>query len=196
MEIDFERFEKAPSYLMFYIFLNRLIESGNAEFAPENNKVINFSFDASNYFAFGRDENMRPFIAVQESMMPWFFELEWAEVNLMVEKNRAIIYLVSKAKNGDINFAIGLRVKAKRLVVIFDRKRENLEDMVCSLKVVRFGDKRGELNVSYNNVVSNLKIKLINSVSDMILENKDEEKYDRRLDPNSFLFVKNKNKGV
>tara|TARA_B100002019_G_scaffold291239_1_gene310827 strand:+ start:216 stop:794 length:579 start_codon:yes stop_codon:yes gene_type:complete len=192
MDIDFEKFGKAQDYLMFFIHLNGLIESGAATFDESNNKVINLSYDATNIFAFGRDENMRPFIAVQESFLPWFFNLDWSEINILVEGNRAFIYLISKAENGEINFAYGLRVKPKRLVVLFDRKRENLEDTFCSLKVGKIGEVKGEILTSFNNPVSNLKIKLINSVGDMIAPNEEEEKYNPNLDPNSMTFVKNK----
>lgn len=161
-------FSNENNQVIFHIYLNRLIENGDASFANENNKIIHFNHHASNYFTLGRDENMKPFIGVQEDMMPWFFKPDWSEVNLMFNEKSAYIYLISKAKNGNLNFTIGLKVQPKKMAVMYDAKRENINNSVCALKAIRFTE-NGEIQVYHNSIITGLKMKLINSVEDIVL---------------------------
>lgn len=190
MDITVEEFEKAPDYLNFYIFVNAMLMKGNAEFSEHNNKIINLNTSASNFFAIGRDQNMKPFIGVQEDMMDWFFSLDWAEIAYMINRQDVRIYLVSKDEKNKINFILGIRVKRKRIVVLHDEKNEDIEKSFCNMKVIK-EDENGDMLMSYNNLISNLGMRKIKKLDELI-----DEQIDDKIDSEKMklMFVKNKNK--
>lgn len=175
MEIDFEKFEKAPDYLAMFLFIQLQVQAGKAKFGEKNNKVIELEHDASNYFAMGRDENQKPFIGVQESMNPWFFNIDWSEVALAINDKYSKLYLIARDKEDNIILALGLKVKQKRLIVIFDPVTEDIESVYCNIKVVVRGEDKKEILTSYNNMISGLKVNLISDIYDVVEESKTED---------------------
>tara|TARA_B100002019_G_C21024436_1_gene476481 strand:+ start:80 stop:631 length:552 start_codon:yes stop_codon:yes gene_type:complete len=164
-------FERAPNYLHFLIFIQALILNGKAKYGKYNNKIIELGQDASNYFVAGRDEGQVPFIGIQESIS-WMIDLEWTRVCIAVKSEEPRIYMVSENEEGEINFVLGMKIKKKRMIVLFDSKNESLENAECNIKLVR-RTKKG-VEASFNNMnESQIKIELISDVYDII--NKEEE---------------------
>lgn len=187
MEIDFEKFEKAQDYVNLYIFFNLLIQEGKANFGEKSNKVIEFGHDASNYFSFGRDENQKPFIAVEDSFNPWFFNIDWKELALSINDKESKIYLIARDKTGALIVAIGLKIKSKRAIVLFDPINEDPDNIFCNIKMSKIGEKK-EVLTSYNNIITGLKINIVSNIYDIVSANKTEEiSFDKNI-----LFIKNK----
>jgi hypothetical protein len=163
---------KAPGVLMFFIFINTLISEKKAIFSENSNKVITLNTEASNYFILGRDDKMIPFIGIQEDMVPWFLEMPWERIALCPKDKH--IYLIAE-EHGEVQFILGLKPRAKRMITLFDPKKEKIEDAYLNLKIFKMIKK--DIAVSHNNGTENLNISIINNVNDIIKKDSDKETF-------------------
>jgi hypothetical protein len=179
---------RAPGVLMFFTFINTLIYEGKAKFSDKYNKAVLLDSDSSNYFILGRDNKMSPYIGVQEEMVPWFFDLKWNYV--AVCPNERYIYLVSEEKL-ETRFVLGLKPRLKRMITIFDPKKEKTEDLFLSLKVYKMLKK--EIAVSNDSAISGLKIKYISSLDDILGdEDLSKETFDKKNNDNDGFTIARK----
>lgn len=129
----------ATSKIMFFYFINDLINKNKAEINKENNNIINLDHGSSNWFVIGRaadkEELNNPFIGVQEDMIPWFFEMEWKRA--VIDFERGHLYLSCAEIAEDSDFTIRLTVRKNRLNVF-----RGADDMVSGLdfRIFAFGE--------------------------------------------------------
>lgn len=190
MELNTDDFEKAPAFLNFYTFINAMIVRNGVEFSEHNNKIINLTASSSNFFSLGRDQEMDPFIGVQEDMINWFFDLNWTEVSYLITKKESRIYLTSRDEDDQsINFILGIKVKRKRIIVLHDEKTEDLESSFCNLKVIKI-EKNGDTMTSFNNIISELPIIKIKSEEELLSKEEDAKNINK--ENIKLMFLNNK----
>ena len=171
-EVSTQDIKKAPGTLMFMAFINILIQNRKATISKDSNKVLLLNSEASNYFVCGRDENLQPFIGIQEDFIPWFPEVNWVEVAIHYKKG--YVYLVAGDDDyGNPLFAIGLKIRRKRMIALADPQDKN-ENKSLNFKVFKILDNR-ELAISSKNISSDIKITVINNINDIIEREEDEE---------------------
>jgi hypothetical protein len=183
---------RTPSQLKYFIFINTLVYEKKASFSDFNQKAVLLNGDSSNYFLLGRDNKMVPFIAVQDGMTPWFFELTWRRLCICYKEK--YVYLVGEEKEGDdsknhrISYILGLKPRFKRMITLYDPDNENIENMFLNLKLFQINKK--EIAVSKSNPISNIKIEVINSLSDIV--EKQDKKFtndDEKNNGDDFVFI-------
>jgi hypothetical protein len=160
-----KRIMLAPRELMFNIFINTLVLDNHVKFYEKSSKVLLLDNFASNYFVLGRDEKMIPFIGVQESMVPWFYEMPWRKIAIC--PNERYVYLVAE-EEGELRFIFGMKPRAKRMIALFDPKKEKIDKQVASMKIFKMIKKK--LAVSEISTVENIPVIMINSVDELIVE--------------------------
>lgn len=177
---------KAPGQLMYFTFIKVALFKKEAKYSEINRKVILLNSEASNYFLLGRDNKMIPFIAVQEKMIPWFFEIQWVRVCVSFKDN--YLYLINE-ENGIIKHVLGLKSRKKRLLAIIDPTTESKTESYLSLKVFKIQNKN--VAVSKSNILEGVNITVIKDINDIIekVEEKDNPIIE---DDDDFLFI-NKN---
>tara|TARA_E500000081_G_C5862099_1_gene231077 strand:- start:35 stop:565 length:531 start_codon:yes stop_codon:yes gene_type:complete len=157
---------------MFMAFINILIQNRKATISKDSNKVLLLNSEASNYFVCGRDENLQPFIGIQEDFIPWFPEVNWVEIAIHYKKG--YVYLIAGDDDyGNPLFAIGLKIRRKRMIALADPQDKN-ENKSLNFKVFKILDNR-ELAISSKNISSDIKITVINNINDIIEREEDEE---------------------
>lgn len=186
--ISHEEVLAAPGITMFMIFLNTLITEGKAMYSPVSNKVILLNSDASNYFIMGRDQKGKPYIGLQESMVPWFLDIPWDEVILCPSEK--YIYLVAK-ENGIPVFALGLKPRKKRMLTLNVPNVEDIKDTKVSFKLFKILAK--ELAVSNENAQKKeLSARWEKSIRVIMEEDTNKEVPPEQEDLTGFTFI---NKG-
>lgn len=162
---------QAPGYVMFWMFINSLLGEGKATFSPKTNKAIILNSEASNYFIMGRDEDAKPYIGIQETMIPWFLEIPWSEIALCPDEK--YLYLIAK-ENDEVTFVLGLKPRLKRMIALIDPKVEKIEKVSVNFKIFKIV--KNEIAVSHNNAVKGIKIKWCKSICDILrVEDKVED---------------------
>lgn len=125
----------APGITKFMTFLVALIADGKATYSDKSNKVVLLNSDASNYFTLGRDNKNKPYIGLQEDMVPWFLDIPWDIVVLSLKEK--YLYLVAKNEDGEPIFCLGIKPRRKRLLAINVPEYENVEDTKVSFKLFK-----------------------------------------------------------
>ena len=114
--------------IMFYYFLNNLINKKLATINEENSSIVNLDSFASNWFMMGRsiegNELKNPFIGIQEGMIPWFLEISWQRILIDFEKGH--IYLTCAESRDDTNFTLRLTSRVNRLNVFKSGKNSSI----------------------------------------------------------------------
>jgi hypothetical protein len=120
--------------LVWFMYINRLIQNGHLKFDKHNPKVYLLDVVASSVFLIGRDVNEEPFLGVPDSLMPFFTEVDWVDVSFC----RKIGYLFLEARNARtqmLHIAFGIKIRKSRLDVVCIDGKENPEDMRFNIKV-------------------------------------------------------------
>lgn len=171
-EVSTQDIKKAPGVLMFMAFINILFQNKKATISPDSNKVFLLNSEASNYFVCGRDENLQPFIGIQEDLIPWFPEINWTEIAIHYKKG--YVYLIAGDDDyGNPLFAMGLKIRRKRMIALADPK-DKKENKALNFKVFKVLENR-EIAISNKNINSDIKITIINNINDIIEREEDQE---------------------
>lgn len=105
--------------IMFFYWLNNLINRKLATINKENSNIVNLNSFASNWFMMGRavegEELKNPFLGVQEGMIPWFLEIGWERA--LIDFDNGHIYLTCAADRNAADFTIRLTSRVNRLNV-------------------------------------------------------------------------------
>ena len=159
-----DEIKQKPETLMFLTFLSILFKNKKAKISDKSEKVFILNSEASNYFLCGKDENSDYFIGMQDSMIPWFSEMPWTEVALSYKKG--YVYLIATEDNGNIIFAMGLKIRRKRMIAIADPISHKESDTL-NFKVFKIFE-NNEIAISNRNLKNNIKITIINDIDDII----------------------------
>lgn len=171
-EVSTHDIKKAPGILMFMAFINILFKEKKAKISEESNKVFLLNSESSNFFLCGRDENGKPFIGIQEDMIPWFPEINWCEIALNYKKG--LVYLVAGDDDyGNPLFAMGLKIRRKRMIALSDPKDKE-ENKSLNFKVFKVMEDR-EVAISHKNIKSDIKVSIIKHINDIIEREEEEE---------------------
>ena len=163
-EVTHQDIKNTPGQLIFLSFINILLRDQRATVSKYSNKVFLLNSEASNYFITGRDQKLKPFIGIQENMLPWFPEMPWAEIAISYKKGFA--YLISKEEDGSVMFVLGLKIRRKRMISIIDPKNKKMSDSL-NIKVFKILEDK-EVAISHKNIKNNINISIINDIEDIL----------------------------
>lgn len=188
--ISHEDVLSAPGISMFMTFLITLITDGKATYSPKSNKVVLLNSDASNYFTMGRDKENKPYIGLQESMVPWFLDVPWDEVVLSAHEK--YLYLVAKSE-GEPIIVLGLKPRKKRMLAINVPDFEKVEDTRVSFKLFKIIDK--EIAVSNEKAQKKeLSVRWEKTIFDVIKAEKIIKTQPTQENLDGFTFINRRNK--
>jgi hypothetical protein len=174
-EISHQDIKQTPGVLMFLTFLNVLFKNKKATVNKKNNKVFELNSEASNYFLCGRDETLKPFIGIQEDMLPWFPEMPWSKIALCYKKG--MVYMIAEdADTHTTLFAMGLKIRRKRMIALADPKDVDNENLNLNLKVFKVLEGR-EVAISHKNLKNGIEVVKVEEISDIIDKDIDESPF-------------------
>lgn len=180
-EIQIEEIKRSSGVIMFMTFLGLLLKDSKAKVSSDSNKVILLNAETSNLFVCGRDENKKPYIGIQEGMIPWFLDMPWNEVAVCFEDGYFYLIATDDENNLPI-FALGLKMRRKRMIALANPKEKKQANI--NFKVYRI-ENTGELSLSYKNIKSDLNVVVVKSINDII--EREEEDTDISFEENSFV---------
>lgn len=180
-EIQIEEIKRSSGVIMFMTFLGLLLKDGKAKVSSDSNKAILLNAETSNLFVCGRDENKKPYIGIQEGMIPWFLDMPWNEVAVCFEDGYFYLIATDDENNLPI-FALGLKMRRKRMIALANPKEKKQANI--NFKVYRI-ENTGELSLSYKNIKSDLNVVVVKSINDII--EREEEDTDISFEENSFI---------
>lgn len=180
-EIQIEEIKRSSGVIMFMSFLGLLLKNGKAEVSKKTNKAILLNSETSNLFVCGRDEAKKPYIGIQEGMIPWFLDIPWNEVAVCFEDGYFYLIATDDENNLPI-FAIGLKMRRKRMLALANPKESKQNNI--NFKVFRI-ENNGELSLSYKNIKSDLNVVVVKSINDII--EREEEDTDISFEENVFV---------
>ena len=180
-EIQIEEIKRSSGVIMFMTFLGLLLKNGKAEVSKKTNKAILLNSETSNLFVCGRDEAKKPYIGIQEGLIPWFLDIPWNEVAVCFEDGYFYLIATDDENNLPI-FAIGLKMRRKRMLALANPKESKQNNI--NFKVFRI-ENNGELSLSYKNIKSDLNVVVVKSINDII--EREEEDTDISFEENVFV---------
>ncbi len=180
-EIQIEEIKRSSGVIMFMTFLGLLLKDSKAKVSSDSNKVILLNAETSNLFVCGRDESKKPYIGIQEGMIPWFLDMPWNEVAVCFEDGYFYLIATDDENNLPI-FALGLKMRRKRMIALANPKEKKQANI--NFKVYRI-ENTGELSLSYKNIKSDLNVVVVKSINDII--EREEEDTDISFEENSFV---------
>ncbi len=108
---------RAPSDIMFFTWLYKLMAEDHAKFNEENENIIDLDTLASSWFVIGRDnDTLKGFLGVPKAFIPWFPQIKFKHAVVDFTRNRLYISC------GDANtegVTIGLKVRPQRLALLW-----------------------------------------------------------------------------
>lgn len=121
-KLSTEDVQKMPSRLMMLLRFSQFIGEGRATVDEKYKNVIKFNSFLSNTFSIGRDDDqMAPFLGVQDKLLPWFFEAEWDHAYLCLEEG--YLYLTSGDELSQ-GITVGIKIRKKRMSILWPQKVE------------------------------------------------------------------------
>lgn len=163
--LEKEEVQKIPAKLMMLLRFSQFIGEGRATTDEKYKNVIKLKSFLSNTFSIGRDdEQMTPFLGIQDKMLPWFFEAEWDHAYLCIEEG--YIYLASgdELSKGVI---LGIKIRKKRMSILWPQKVEGERQL--RMKIFKMITKT-EHQVS-KKIYSTMGMSMVNSLDDFMKGN-------------------------
>ncbi|MAH54642.1 MAG: hypothetical protein CL531_00055 [Aestuariibacter sp.] len=120
--------------LVWLMYFNRLIDCGHVKMDAYNPKVFYLDAYTSAHFMLGRDIEHEPFLAVPNTYMPFFTEVDWVEVSI----NRKEGYLFLEARDPKtqmLHMALGFKVRRARLDTVCIEGKEDINSLRFNIKV-------------------------------------------------------------
>lgn len=149
--------------LMFALFLNRLIGSGQIELYERNPSVMILSPTATQYFICGRDSNEEPYLGFPVELQPFFPAVDWMEASLCKKEG----ILVLEARNPQTNefmMGLGFRMRIARSNVFYSEGNEEVPRL--NLKVfVQDESNPGRLLIPDDNELTGIVLKPVDSIA-------------------------------
>lgn len=157
-----EDIKKIPSRLMMLLRFSQFVGEGRASVDKKYKNVIKFNSFLSNTFSIGRDdEQMAPFIGIQDKMLPWFFEAEWDHAYLCLEEGYLYLSSGDELSQGIV---LGIKIRKKRMSILWPQKVEGERQL--RMKIFKMITKT-EYQVS-KKIYSTLGLSMVNSLDDFM----------------------------
>lgn len=163
--LEKEDIQKIPSKLMMLLRLSQFVGEGRASVDEKYKNVVKLNSFLSNTFSIGRDdEQMAPFLGIQDKMLPWFFEAEWDHAYLCIEEG--YLYLASDDELSQ-GIILGIKIRKKRMSILWPQKVEGERQL--RMKIFKMITK-SEYQVS-KKIYSTLGISMVKSIDDFMAGN-------------------------
>jgi hypothetical protein len=175
-----EEIQKIPSKLMMLLRLSQFVGEGRASVDEKYKNVIKLNSFLSNTFSIGRDDDqMAPFLGIQDKMLPWFFEADWDHAYLCI--NEGFLYLSS---NNDLSQGIvfGIKIRKKRMSILWPQKVEGERQL--RMKIFKMITK-SEYQIS-KKIYATLGISMVKSIDEFMKGNEVVIKKDNNDDNDDF----------
>lgn len=128
---------KMPGKLVMFLRFAQFIGEGRASVHEKYKNVILLNSYISNTFSIGRnDDNLEPFIGVQDKMIPWFFEANWNHAYLSPDDG--YLYLTAGESLGK-GIILGIKIRKKRMSLLWVDEVEN--ERYVSMKAFKMNSK-------------------------------------------------------
>lgn len=137
----------APSDIMFFTWLYKLMAENHATFNEENENIIDLDTMASSWFIIGRDnDTLRGFLGIPKAFIPWFPQIKFKHAVVDPSRNRLYISCGNEDTEG---ITLSLKIRAQRLALLW---HDNFgEDSIQHLDFRIFGIKADkQLEISEN----------------------------------------------
>jgi hypothetical protein len=176
--------------LMFGLFLNRLIGTGDLEAYERNPNVLILSPAATQHFVCGRDVDGSPFLGFPVELQPFFPAVDWMEAAIC-KKEGLLILEARDTKTNEFIMGLGFRLRVARSNVFFLEGKEDVKTL--NLKVFMHDEERpGRLLFPDENELIGIVLKPIDSISqygDMTEAEYSKRALERTGMDNSFSYV-------
>lgn len=150
------------SLLIWFSFLKTLVDNDQVQVDPNNPRVFRLGPEPSSMFVLGRGEDAELFVGVQEAMLPFFTQTDWASIS--ISHDVGYIFLESRdPKDETLNFALGIKLPNARLGIFSDK------DRFANIKA--FHDQKTpceQVMLRSQNEASGLQLRFLESMEDLI----------------------------
>lgn len=148
--------------LMFGLFLNRLIGTGDLKPYEGNPNVLILSPAATQYFVCGREVGGNPFLGFPVEMQPFFPAVDWMEASLCKREGLLILEARDTSTNEFI-MGLGFRLRSARTSVFYSEGKEDVKTL--NLKVFMYDEENpGRLLFPDENELIGIILKPIDSI--------------------------------
>jgi hypothetical protein len=160
-----EEIQKIPSKLMMLLRLSQFVGEGRASVDDKYKNVVKLNSFLSNTFSIGRDDDqMAPFLGIQDKMLPWFFEAEWDHAYLCI--NEGFLYLASHNELSQ-GIVLAIKIRKKRMSILWPQKVEGERQL--RMKIFKMITK-SEYQIS-KKIYATLGISMVKSIDEFMAGN-------------------------
>lgn len=162
---------KAPSDIMFFTWLYKLISDKHCTYNEKNNRILDLDDYVSNWFIIGRDnETLNGFLGIPRGLLPWFSQIKFKQATVSFKEGRLYLSCGDEDEEG---ITISLKIRRERLKLLW---RDDLkEDAEFALEFRIFAPKAdGTLSIS-DNVIYRMKMINTNDLSRVVRPSEEGE---------------------